>query len=140
MKVTLNRVNQAVHFEMKNERGNIVHADGSAAIGGEGKGASPKELVLMGAAGCSSVDVVLILKKMRQQLDDIKVETEGEWVAEGDFSILRKLHMHFKLYGTIKEEKAKQAVQMSIEKYCSVSKTLEFAAEVTWSMELNPTV
>ncbi len=136
MKITLNRLNDAVHFEMTNENGNAVQTDGSPDIGGEGKGVRPKDLLLMGAASCSAIDIVIILKKMRQELEDIKVEVDGDWEPEESHTVLRKLHMHYKLFGNIDEGKAKKAVKLSVEKYCSVSKTLEYAAAVTSSFEV----
>jgi putative redox protein len=137
MNIKLKRVNDAVHFEMTNEEGIAAYVDGAPRIGGEGKGVRPKELVLMGAAACSTIDIVLILKKMRQQLDDIQAETDGDWQAEGEHSILRKMHLTYRLFGPIKPHKAFEAVQMSLEKYCSVTKTLEATAEITFEVHLN---
>ena len=66
MKVTLNRVNENFHFELKNERGHIVNVDARPDFGGNDMGASPMELLLMGVAGCSGIDMISILKKQRQ--------------------------------------------------------------------------
>ena len=66
MKIVINRLNDAVHFEGTNAHGNTIHMDGSPEIGGEGKGVRPMELLLFGVAACSSIDVVSILKKMKQ--------------------------------------------------------------------------
>ena len=62
MKITLNRANNNYHFELKNERGHIVNVDNKAAFGGDDLGASPMELVLMGVAGCSAIDIISILR------------------------------------------------------------------------------
>ena len=80
MKITLKRLNDAVHFEGSNEDGNTVHIDGSPAIGGEGKGLRPMQLLLVSLGPCSSMDVVCILKKMRQRREDIQVEVKGSAV------------------------------------------------------------
>jgi putative redox protein len=63
MKITLNRVNENYHFELKNERGHIVNVDNRS--GGDDLGASPMELVLMGVAGCSAIDMISIRSSAR---------------------------------------------------------------------------
>jgi putative redox protein len=75
MKITLNRVNENYHFELKNERGHIVNVDNRSEFGGDDLGASPMELVLM--AGCSAIDMISILKKQRQEISSFKAEVEG---------------------------------------------------------------
>ena len=77
MKITLDRVNDKYHFELKNERGHIVNVDNRAEFGGDDLGASPMELVLMGVAGCSAIDMISILKKQRQEINSFKAEVEG---------------------------------------------------------------
>ena len=68
MKIYLKRTNQAVLFEATNERGHTVNIEGSRNIGGEDSAPSPTELLLMSQAGCTAIDVVELLKKMRQPL------------------------------------------------------------------------
>lgn len=135
-KITLDRINDAVHFECKNENGNSVLIDGSPDIGGEGKGARPMQLLLMGAASCSSIDVVMILEKMRQKLDDIHVEVEAESESMGTYSRWKTIHMKYILKGNVSLKKAEQAVKLSIEKYCSATKALEFSSEITWEVSI----
>ena len=84
MKVTLNRLNDNFHFELKNERGHIVNVDSRPEFGGNDMGASPMELVLMGVAGCSAIDMISILKKQRQEITSFKAEVEGERVQIGE--------------------------------------------------------
>ena len=67
MKITLNRVNENFHFELKNDRGHIVNVDARPDFGGNDMGPSPMELVLMGVAGCSAIDMISILTKAIQQ-------------------------------------------------------------------------
>jgi putative redox protein len=130
MKITLKRLNDAVHFEAANESGNTIQMDGSPAIGGEGKGARPMEVLLMSLAGCTSMDVVSMLQKMREPLDGFAVEVEGER-REQIPQIFVKIHIKFFFSGNIDKEKAKRAVDLSAEKYCSVSKMLEPSAVLT---------
>ena len=78
MKVELNRKNKLFHFEATNEEKIRVNIDASPEIGGENKGVRPMELVLMGLGGCASIDLGLILKKQRQELDDYKISIEAQ--------------------------------------------------------------
>lgn len=138
MKIELSRLNNAVHFEATNEEGISMLMDGSEAIGGEGKGVRPMQTLMMGLAGCASIDVVVILKKMRQQLDDLKVTVDAKTAKEHDVTTFTDITLHFKLWGDIKEEKAKKAIEMSIETYCSVGKIIEKTAPIGYTLELNP--
>jgi putative redox protein len=135
-KVNMKRVNDKVHFRAFNSSGNIVSMDGSPDIGGEGKGTRPMELLLMAMAGCSSIDIVMILNKMRQNLENLDVEVEGFREEGAVPGVFVKIHIHYIVSGDLKEEKVKQAIDMSLGKYCSVSKMLEKAAEITSSYEI----
>jgi putative redox protein len=137
MKVTLNRVNDNFHFELKNERGHIVNVDSRPEFGGDDKGASPMELVLMSVAACSAIDMISILKKQRQEIKSFKAEVEGERVQIEEAKPFKNIHIVFYLEGDIKEDKAAKAAQLSFEKYCSVSKTLEPTATIHYKVVLN---
>lgn len=137
MKITLNRVNDNFHFELKNERGHIVNVDSRPEFGGDDQGPSPMELVLMGVAGCSAIDMISILKKQRQEITSFKAEVEGERVQVGEAKPFKDIHVVFYLEGNIKEEKAAKAAQLSFDKYCSVSKTLEPTATIHYKVVLN---
>jgi putative redox protein len=136
MKITLNRINDAVHLKAVNEEGNYIEMDGSPEIGGEGKGPRPMQVLLMSLAGCSSMDVLSILKKMREPLEDYSVEIEGEREPEAVLAVFTKIHVHYILKGNLKEENVAKAIKLSMEKYCSVSKMLEKTAEITYSHEI----
>ena len=137
MKITLNRVNDNFHFEMKNERGHIVNIDSRPEFGGDDKGASPMELVLMAVAGCSAIDMISILKKQRQEITSFKAEVEGERVQVGEAKPFKDIYLVFYLEGKIIAEKAARAAQLSFEKYCSVSKTVEPTATIHYKVVLN---
>ncbi len=137
MKITLDRVNDDYHFELKNERGHVVHVDNKAEFGGHDLGASPMELVLMGVAGCSAIDVISILKKQRQEITSFKTEVEGLRESVGEANPFKEITVVFFLEGKIDEEKAVRAAQLSFEKYCSVSKTLEPTATINYKVVLN---
>ena len=135
MKITLQRLNDAVHFEAKNDDGNTIHLDGSPEVGGEGKGVRPMQALLMSLAGCSSMYVVSLLKKMRQPLEDMRVEVNGHRV-DAVPAVFDKIHLQFFLKGDLDEEKARKAISMSVEKYCSVARMLDKTAEITWGVEI----
>lgn len=135
MKINLKRLNNNYHFETKNERGDIVHLDNKSEENPQGS--SPMDLLLRGIAGCSSIDVVMILKKQHLELDDLQVEVEGFREDGAIPNVFKKIHLNFMLKGDIPEAKAKRAVSLSMEKYCSVSKMLEKAAEISYEVNLN---
>ncbi len=137
MKVVLDRVNEAFHFQVKNERGYVVDLDKRAEQGGNDLGASPMELLLMGVAGCSAIDMISILQKQRQEVLTYRTEVTGDRQKEGEATPFKKIHCTVYLEGEIVPEKALKAAKLSFEKYCSVSKTLEPTATVTYSVVVN---
>ncbi|MEM6264796.1 MAG: OsmC family protein [Bacteroidota bacterium] len=136
MNITLHRENDAVHFEALNAEGQVVHTDGSEAAGGEGKGFRPMELLLVGLGSCSAIDVVLILKRMRQEIDDIKIEVQGARDSDEVPSVFRKIHVHYTLIGQLDPDKVERAINLSMEKYCSATRMLEQMAEITHSFNI----
>ena len=137
MKVTLNRVNDNFHFELKNERGHIVNVDSRPEFGGNDMGPSPMELILMGVAGCSAIDMISILKKQRQEITSFNAEVEGMREQVGEAKPFKNIYLVFSIDGNIKEDKAAKAAQLSFDKYCSVSKTLEPTATIHYKVILN---
>jgi putative redox protein len=138
MKVTLNRLDDAFHFEAKNEQGNSVHFDIGPEAGGHGNGIRPMQSLLMAMGGCSAIDIIMILKKQKQEITDFKIEIDGEREKGKEPSLWETATAIFYLEGKIDPEKAKRAVQLSMEKYCSVSKTLEAAgAKISWEVYVN---
>lgn len=137
MKVELKRVNDAVHFEASAPSSNIkVHIDGSPEIGGEGLGVRPMEMVLMALASCSSLDLVSILKKQKQDLQDISVSVEGERREELP-PVFTKINMSFILKGDIDPAKAERAAELAVKKYCSVHDMLVAGGvEINYSIDI----
>ncbi len=136
MKVSINRLNKAVHLEGKNERGLVISMDGSEKIGGQDLGASPMEVVLMGLGGCASMDVLSILKKMKQEVEVYKVHLNAERDEDDVPAVFKKIHIHWFVEGKVEEDKLARAIELSMTKYCSVSKMLEKTAEITSSYEI----
>lgn len=136
MKIELQRLNEAVHFKCTTEEGLQTETDGSPEVGGEGKAPRPMQLLLMSHASCSAIDVVHLLKKMRQPLTDIRVEAEGERHAKEVPAVFRKIHLHYTLTGELDKKSVEKAIKLSVEKYCSVGAMLAKTAEITWSFEI----
>ena len=113
--------------------------DGAPANGGRNAGARPMEVVLMGLGGCTTFDVMSILKKTRQQVTDCVVELQGER-ADAVPSVYTSIHVHFKVYGiNLDGAKVERAVKLSAEKYCSASLMLSQGnVEITHSFETLP--
>jgi putative redox protein len=117
-------------FLASNAAGATGVIDGPADMGGENAGLRPMETLLSALAGCSSLDVILIMKKQRQNLERIEVEVDAER-ADAIPAVFTKIHLRFKGYGAIDLEKFQKAVELSVEKYCSISKMLRPAVEIT---------
>ncbi len=137
MKVTLERLDNDYHFQLTNERGHIVNLDNATDHGGNNKGATPMELLLMGLAGCSAVDIIAILKKQKQEIISFKAEVEGFREQVEDAKPFKKITVVFYLEGDIQPNKAFRATQLSFDKYCSVSKTLELMATINYRVVVN---
>jgi len=137
MKISIQRLNDAVHMEAKNEDSVSLQMDGTAEIGGINGGFRPMQMLLAAAGGCSAIDVIGILKKQKQNPDDLKIEVTGERVKVKEYSEFKSVNLHFILKGShLDEHKVARAIDLSINKYCSVSKTLEKTAKITSSFEI----
>ena len=136
MKINLKRVNRAFHYEASNNENLKVNIDANPVIGGEGKGVRPMELVLMGLAGCASIDLGLILKKQRQEIIDYQVHATAER-KEDDGKPFKSINLHFIIKGNIDEEKLKKAIELTLTKYCSVALSLNKEIAITYSYKVN---
>lgn len=137
MKIVIKRTDDDFGMEAKNEDGNIITMDGPPNLGGHNSGFRPTQLLLAAVGGCSAIDVVMILKKQKQRIDSFEIEVDGEKEKVEEYSLFKDITIHFKLKGKIELEKAERAVQLSIEKYCSVSKTLEPTAKISYKVSVN---
>ena len=116
--------------------GHAVVMDGAPEGGGRNLGPRPMLLVLLGTAGCTSYDVITILRKARQDVRDCWVEIEAER-ADTDPKVFTRIHFHFVVIGRgLKAEAVERAIHLSAEKYCSASIMLAKTAEITTSFEL----
>ena len=116
--------------------GHAVVMDGAPEGGGRNLGPRPMELVLLGTAGCTSYDVLSILRKSRQDVRDCWVELDAER-AEVDPKVFTRIHFHFVVTGrSLKADAVERAIKLSAEKYCSASIMLAKTAEITHDFEL----
>jgi putative redox protein len=136
MKIELKRVNKAVHFEGKNDSDAVIHLDGAPLIGGEKKGMRPMQLLLTSLGGCSSMDVISILKKQKQEIEEMSVVIEGERDPDEVPSVFRKIHVHFILSGILDQKRVERAIDLSLNKYCSVAKMIDRVAHIRSTFEI----
>lgn len=139
MEVLLNRLDKDFHFEATGSSPISVQIDAAEGIGGHNAGARPMELILMGLGGCTAIDVILILKKQRQVVDDFQIRVQGdrEKIEGTEMMPFRKINIQFELKGDIDGNKAVRAIQMSMDKYCSATAQLAPSATITHSLLLN---
>lgn len=137
MEIKLKRLNQNFHLEATGTNGRTVSIDAGPQDGGDDLGARPMQMMLMALGGCSSIDVISILKKQRQQVDDYEVEIKAEREKDKIPSLFTSIHIKFILTGKIERSKLEHAINLSLEKYCSVSKILEKTAPITYSYTIN---
>ena len=140
IKVELARVHGDYGFEVKDAYGQSVKIDNSPDHGGDNFGVRPMQLLLMALAGCSGMDVISILKKQKQNVTDYKTIVHGERERDVEPSVWKHIELEFIIYGDVDESKAQRAVELSINKYCSVAETLRRAgAEIKWSVKIEQT-
>jgi putative redox protein len=101
------------------------------------KAPTPMELLLMALGACTATDVVIVLKKKRQKLESLEVICSGERAPEPP-RVWVKLELLYRLRGTLEEAAVKRAIELSDEKYCSVSAMLRKSATLTWRYEILP--
>lgn len=129
MKVQLSTSSDFQQFTCTNESGHTI------TLGQGGNAVGPMESVLMAIAGCSTIDIEMILKKMRQPVEHIQVEVEAKRREESPRTFT-EVHLNYILKGDLKESKVAQAIDSSLEKYCSVSKMIDKSAEISSTFEI----
>ncbi len=116
--------------------GHSVVMDGAPEVGGRDLGVRPMEMVLLGMGGCTAFDVMLMLKKSRQAVDDCVVELQAER-SETVPKVFTRIHAHYIITGkALSEKHVKRAVALSAEKYCSVSLMLAHSVEISHDYEI----
>jgi len=123
-------------FIGESDSGHAVVMDGPPELGGNNMGVRPMEMLLLGMGGCSSIDVVEILKKGRNDIKACVAEISAER-AETIPKVFTKIHVHFVITGNdLKEATVERAIKLSAEKYCSAALMLQKAVEITHDFEI----
>jgi putative redox protein len=139
IEIKVNRKEGDFGFEAMDVNGHTIRMDTSPESGGQNFGVRPMQVVLMGMGGCSAIDIVMILKKQRQTIDDFSMKIEGEREDRKDPSLWKNVKIIFELKGEIDVDKAERACELSINKYCSVAETLRRGGtNLTWEVRVNP--
>jgi putative redox protein len=127
---------QDVMFLGESGSGHSVVMDGAPEAGGRNLGLRPMEMVLLGLGGCSAFDVMMILKRGREQVTDCVVELDAQR-AETDPKVFTKIEMRYVVTGrSLERKKVERAVSLSAEKYCSASAIMAKTAEITHTVEI----
>ena len=125
-----------VTFLAESGAGHGMVIDGAPAEGGRNLGPRPMELLLMGLGSCTAFDVVLILRKGREEVTDCVVEVEAER-ATTDPKVFTRIHMHYRVAGRgLAPAKVERAIALSAEKYCSASAIMSKTATITHDWEV----
>lgn len=135
IRIELHRNSGDYGFEIKDSMNHLLETDTSIEGGGNDGGFRPMQLMLAAMGSCSAIDIVSILKKQRQELSDLSIVVEGEREQNVIPSLWKKVAMHVTLKGHVDDDKANRAVELSIQKYCSVAETLRRSGtEITWTV------
>jgi putative redox protein len=126
-----------LEFKSDFPSGHNITLDASEESGGHNKGPRPMEVLLSGLGGCTGIDVVLILKKMKAEIEEFHLDIDAERAEEAP-KRFTKIHLTYKFKGkNLKERKVERAINLSEKKYCSASSSLN--AEITSSYEIEHT-
>ncbi|MEO6731805.1 MAG: OsmC family protein [Ferruginibacter sp.] len=138
VEINVNRKEGDFGFEAEDANGHTIKMDTSPESGGINFGIRPMQVLLMGMGGCSAIDIVMILKKQRQTIDDFSMKIEGERESGKEPSLWENVKIVFDLTGNIDIDKAERACELSMKKYCSVAETLRRGGtNLTWEVRVN---
>ncbi|RAJ06964.1 putative redox protein [Chitinophaga skermanii] len=138
MKIALKRIDDGFNMEAVDEAGHKVLMDSSIENGGNNNGVRPMQMLLMGLGGCSAIDVIMILKKQRQEITDFQITVDANRETGKEPALWADAHIVFHIKGNVDADKANRAVELSMNKYCSVAETLRRGdTKLTWEIKLN---
>ncbi|MFW5659365.1 MAG: OsmC family protein [Bacteroidota bacterium] len=137
MRLELQSTGLAEGLQVTNDTGDTLQLDAGAAAGGDGKTFRPMQTLLAALMGCSAIDVLLILEKQRTTLEQLHVTADAERREEAPRRFT-KIHLHFAVTGDCSEQQFKRAVDLSVEKYCSVSASLHPDIELSIGTVVRP--
>jgi putative redox protein len=136
--ITAKLVEKDFGLDITDADGHTMRMDIPVAQGGNGSGFRPMQTLLSALCGCSAVDVISILKKQRQSLEHLDIEVDGQREEGKEPSLWKNIAIVFKMTGEVDPSKAFRAVDLSMEKYCSVAETLRAAgADIRFNVIVN---
>jgi len=124
-------------LEGENDTGNKIILDSAGQVGGQNRGPRPLQLLLIGLAGCTAMDVISILQKQRQPLQDFQVIVTADQ-ADKHPKVYTKIHIEYVATGAINEKALTRAIELSETTYCSAQAMLRHAAEISSSYRIVP--
>jgi putative redox protein len=135
--IKMERITGDFGFQAKDENGHTLQTDSSIDNGGSNYGFRPMQLILVALGSCSAIDMVSVLKKQRQKVEQFKIKVEGEREQDTIPSLWKSIKVSFELHGNIDKEKAEKAGALSMEKYCSVAETLRRGGTaISWQVHV----
>lgn len=120
-------------FSSTTPSGHEIKMDADEEVGGTNSGARPTELLLNAVAGCTGIDIISILTKMRLNPTKFYIDVQGQR-ADAHPKKFTEIHIHYALEGDLPEEKVIRAIQLSMDKYCSVSHSLSSSIHASYSI------
>ena len=128
---------KGVTFIGKAQSNHWIVMDGPEEFQGSDAATRPKELILISLAGCSGSDVASILSKMRENVTKFEIDVDAESATEHP-KVFTKIHLKYQFWGTnLKKENIEKAINLSQEKYCSVTAMLKQSVDISHSFEIN---
>lgn len=137
MGTTIVRYEGGMAFRGQGASGHDVAMDASAEVGGADKAARPVETLLCSLGGCTGMDVISLLRKMRTEPTSLTVEIEDERALHYP-KVITKLHLTYIVEGSVPEENLVKAIDLSLAKYCPIARTLAGVAEITSEYRISP--
>ncbi|HNS03872.1 MAG TPA: OsmC family protein [Anaerolineae bacterium] len=122
-------------LQAENDTGNTIVLDSGAGVGGKNRGARPLQLLLMGLAGCTAMDVLSILQKKREPVQDFQVTVSGQQV-ESHPRVFAALHIEYIITGDVSEKAVQRAIDLSENIYCPAQAMLRPGAVITSSYRI----
>ncbi len=135
--ITHAKLDSGMHFTASTKSGHTVEMDSVEKVGGTDKAARPAELPFVGLAGCTGMDTISILRKMRQEPESFSVEIEGIDRTEEHPKRWVKIRVIFHVDGEVEPKKLAKAIDLSRTRYCGVSTNMKGAVEILYSYVLN---
>lgn len=131
------RLNEGMQFVGTSKSGHSVVLDSVSDVGGFDSSVHPVEAMILAFGGCTSMDVVSLLRKMKQDFDDFAVLLDTERADEHP-KVLTKIELSYRVWGEVDQEKFTKAIDLSLDKYCSVANTLKPNVDISYKSRINP--